>query len=104
MVKKAFLFIEADAEIFLVCERLSLELLAVGEHMASGNPLEEDKRWSGMAGLCRSTMKLSAYTKALSNLAVQTDQLNVTPEDRALLDSLLVSISELMFSQPGQRW
>ena len=39
-----------------------------------------------------------AYARALFNLAVQADQLNVTPDDRALLDSLL-SISELLFRQ-----
>ena len=40
-----------------------------------------------------------AYARALFNLAVQADQLNVTPDDRALLDSLLLSISELLFRQ-----
>ena len=54
-IKKAFLFREADAEKFFTSERLSAELLALGEHMTSGNPLrkrvflEEDEPWSGMA-------------------------------------------------------
>ena len=50
-----------------------------------------------MATLARSTMRLAAYAGALTNLAVQADDLRVSPEDRQLLDSLLLSISELLW-------
>ena len=42
-------------------------------------------------------MRLAAYAGALTNLAVQADDLHVSREDRMLLNSLLLSISELMF-------
>ena len=44
-------------------------------------------------------MCLAAYAGALTNLAVQADDLHVSREDRMLLNSLLLSISELMFKQ-----
>ena len=70
-----------------------------------GNPLrrrqfsEEDKCWTNMSYLTRSSMRLAAYAGALTNLAVQADDLHVSREDRMLLNSLLFSISELMFKQ-----
>ena len=102
---RAFLFQEEDTSRFLASEKLSPELLALGEHMGIANPLrrrqytEEDKRWDIMARLCRSSMRLSAYAGALANLAVQADQLGVSAEDRSLLDSLQLSISELLWKQ-----
>ena len=104
-LSRAFLFREEDTTRFLASEKLSPELLALGEHMGIANPLrrrqytEEDKRWDTMARLCRSSMKLSAYAGALANLAVQADQLGVSAEDRSLLDSLQLSISELLWKQ-----
>ena len=102
---KAFPFRGTDAEKYLAPERLSPELLALGDHMRSGNPFrrrqyqDEDRRWARMADLCRSTMRLAAYTGGLANLAVQADQLAVSPEDRSLLDALFLSLSELLFKQ-----
>ena len=104
-LSRAFLFREEDTTRFLASEKLSPELLALGEHMGIANPLrrrqytEEDKRWDTMARLCRSSMRLSAYAGALANLAVQADQLGVSAEDRSLLDSLQLSISELLWKQ-----
>ena len=88
---------------YLTPEKLSPEVLALAEHFAQGNPLrrkqfsEEDKRWTNIASLTRSSMRLRAYAGALTNLAVQADDLHVSREDRMLLNSLLLSISELMF-------
>ena len=76
-----------------------------GEHVAQGNPLrrkqflDEDRRWTHVSSLARSSMRLAAYAGALTNLAVQADDLRVTREDRMLLNSLLLSISELMWKQ-----
>ena len=104
-LSRAFLFREEDTARFLASEKLSPELLALGEHMGMNNPLrrrqyaDEDKRWDTMARLCRSSMKLSAYAGALANLAVQADQLGMTSEDRSLLDSLQLSIAELLWKQ-----
>ena len=52
-----------------------------------------------MSSLSRSSMRLAAYAGALTNLAVQADDLHVTREDRMLLNSLLLSILELMWKQ-----
>ena len=45
-----------------------------------------------MATFARSSMRLAAYAGALTNLAAQ-------PEDRQLLDSLLLAITELLWKQ-----
>ena len=52
-----------------------------------------------VSSLARSAMRLAAYAGALTNLAVQAYDLRVTREDRMLLNSLLLSISELMWKQ-----
>ena len=104
-LKRAFLFKKEDTARFLASEKLSPELLALGEHLGAGNPLkrrqyvEEDRRWDIMSMLCRSSMRLAAYAGALSNLAVQANQLGVSREDRSLLDSLQLSITELLWKQ-----
>ena len=73
--------------------------------MAQGNPLrrkqfhDEDRRWTHVSSLARSSMRLATYAGALTNLAVQAYDLHVTHEDRMLLNSLLLSISELMWKQ-----
>ena len=100
---RAFAFKKADTDKYFATERLSPELLALGDHLTGGNPLrrrpflEKDKEWCSMATFSRNTMRLAAYAGALANLAVQAEQLNVSPEDRALIDSLSLSIAELQF-------
>ena len=42
-------------------------------------------------------MRLAAYAGALTNLAAQAAERQVTPEDRQLLDSLLLAITELLW-------
>ena len=104
-LRRAFLFQPGDTDKYLSPEKLSPEVLALGEHVAHGNPLrrrqfsEEDKRWTDMSYLTRSSMRLAAYAGALTNLAVQADDLHVSKVDMMLLNSLLFSISELMFKQ-----
>ena len=90
---------------YLEPETLSPELLALGDYVGRANPLrrrsftEEDRRWTHVSVLARSMMRLAAYAGALTNLAVQADDLRVSPEDRQLLDSLLMSISEHLWKQ-----
>ena len=97
------MFQPGDMDKFLTPEKLSPEVLVLGEHVAQGNPLrrkqfsEEDKIWTNIASLTRSSMRLAAYAGALTNLAVQADDLHVSEEDRMLLNSLFLSISELTF-------
>ena len=104
-LRRSFLFQPGDMDKFLSPEKLSPEVLVLGDHVAHGNPLrrkqfsEEDKRWTAMSSLTRSSMRLAAYAGALTNLAVQADDLHVSREDRILLNSLLLSISEVMFGQ-----
>ena len=90
-LRRAFLFQPGDTAKYLAPEKLSPELPALGEHVGQGNPLrriaflEEDKRWTHMSVLARSSIRLAAYAGALTNLALQADDLQVSPEDRAKL-------------------
>ena len=59
----------------------------------------EDKRWTHMATFARSSMRLAAYAGALTNLAAQAAERQVTQEVRQLLDSLLIAITELLWKQ-----
>ena len=52
-----------------------------------------------MATFARSSMRLTAYAGALTNLAAQAAERHVTPEDRQLLDPLLLAITELLWKQ-----
>ena len=105
ILRRSFPFQPGDMDKYLSPEKLSPEVLALGDHVAHGNPLrrkqfsEEDRRWTAMSSLTRSSMRLAAYAGALTNLAVQADDLHVSREDRMLLNSLLLSISEVMFRQ-----
>ena len=108
-MRRAFLFQPGDTAKYLAPEKLSPELLALGEHVAQGNPLrrkaflDEDKCWMHMSSLTRSSMRLAAYAGALTNLVVQADDLRVSQEDRALLSSLLVETvhsSGLLYKAP----
>ena len=104
-LRRSFLFQPGDTAKFLTPEKLSPELLALGDHVSQGNPLqrrafkEESRRWTDVASLARSSMRLAAYAGALSNLAVQADSLQMSQEDRALLSSIMMTISELMWKQ-----
>lgn len=102
---KAFFFQPGDTSKYLAPEKLAPEVLALGEHVAAANPLrrrqyvEEDKKWVRISALTRSSMRLAAYAGALSNLAAQADALHVSQDDRTLLNSLLLTISELSWKQ-----
>ena len=105
ILRRSFRFQPGVMDKFLSPEKLSPEVLALGDHGAHGNPLrrkqfsEEDRRWTAMSSLTRSSRRLAAYAGALTNLAVQADDLHVSREDRMLLNSLLLSISEVMLRQ-----
>ena len=68
--RHAFLFQPGDTEKYLAPEKLSPEVLALGEHVAQGNPLrrkqflDEDRRWTHVSSLVRSSMRLAAYRRS----------------------------------------
>ena len=103
--RRSFLFQPKDTEKYLSPEVSSPEVLALGDHAGRGGLLRqrayltEDKRWTQMATFARSSMRLTAYAGALTNLAAQAAERHVTPEDRQLLDSLLLAITELLWKQ-----
>ena len=104
-LRRAFKFQQGDYEKFLSPEILSPEMLRVADRMPGGNPLrakaytEQDKKWSRMADLSRTSMRLAAYAGAIANLLAQADEFNVSGEDRYALNSVLLSLSEEMWSQ-----
>ena len=75
--------------------------MALGASLAESNPLkanafrEEDIRWARMSEISRSISRLSVYSTALTDLLIRADDLGIKPEDRALIQSLLLLISEL---------
>ena len=105
LLRRAFTFREEDSAKYLDPEKLSPEVVALGEHLGTHNPLKrssyrnQDKLWESMSMYCRSEMRFSAYAGALANLAMQADQLRMTAEDRSLLLSLQLSIAELGWKQ-----
>ena len=102
-LRRSVLFQPKDTDKYLSPEILSPEVLALGDHAGRGGLLHnrayitEDKRWSHMATFARASMRLAAYAGALTNLAAQGAERQVTPEDRQLLDSLLLTITELLW-------
>ena len=104
-IRRAFLFQPKDTEKYFSPEILSPEVIALGDHAGRGGRLRhktyltEDKRWTHMATFARSAMRLAAYAGALTNLAMQAAERQVTQEDRQLLDSLLLAITELLWKQ-----
>ena len=104
-LRRSFLFQPKDTEKYLSPEILSPEVLALGDHAGRGGLLrhraylKEDKRWSHMATFARSSMRLAAYAGAFTNLDAQAAERQVTQEDRQLLDSLLLAITELLWKQ-----
>ena len=71
--RHAFLFQPGDTEKYVAPEKLSPEVLALGEHVAQGNPLrrkqfhDEDRRWTHVSSLARSSMRLAAYAGGCSS-------------------------------------
>ena len=104
-LRRAFKFQQGDYDKFLSPELLSPEILRVADRRPGGNPLrakaytEQDKKWSRMADLSRTSMRLAAYAGAVANLLAQADEFNVSGEDRYALNSVLLSLSEEMWSQ-----
>ena len=61
--------------------------------------MERDKKWTRVADLARTSMRLSAYTGAITNLLAQANELRVSLEDRQTLHEVLLALSEAMWSQ-----
>ena len=55
-----------------------------------------------MSEISRSISRLSVYSTALTDLLIRADDLGIKPEDRAHIQSLLLLISELTFSQASR--
>ena len=78
--------------------------MALGASLAESNPLkakafrEEDMRWTRISQLSRSVARLSVFSVSLSHLLARAD-LGIIPEDRELIQSLLLKISQFLFSQ-----
>ena len=107
-LRKAYRFQHRDFEKFLAPETLSPEILRVADRRPQGNPLrgkyfaDQDKCWMRVSELSRTSMRLSAYGGAISNLLAQADELRVTPEDKRTLHTVLLSLSEAMWSQASR--
>ena len=77
----------------------------MADRKPGGNPLkgkvykETDKKWTKVSEFSRTSMRLSAYTGAIANLLAQADEFSVSQEDRQALHSILLSLSEAMWSQ-----
>ena len=104
-LRKLYRFQPRDFEKFLSPTSLSSEIPRVADRKAGGIPLrgkaytESDKKWSRAEDFARTAMRLSAYAGAVANLIAQADVFRVTPEDRQALDSVLLSLSEALWSQ-----
>ena len=82
--------------------------MALGASLAESNPLkakafrEEDMRWAKMSHLSRSVARLSVFSVSLSHLLVRAEDLGILPEDREHIQSLLLKISQFLFSQASR--
>ena len=59
-------------------------------------------RWAKMSQLTRSVSRLSVFSVALSHLLVRAEELGILPEDRAHIQSLMLKISQYLFSQASR--
>ena len=107
-LRGSYRFQPKDFEKFLSPETLSPEILRVADKKPQGNPLqgkaymERDKKWTRVADLARTSMRLSAYTGAITNLLAQANELRVSLEDRQTLHEVLLVLSEAMWSQAAR--
>ena len=107
-LRRSYRFQPKDFEKFLSPETLSPEILRVADKKPQGNPLkgkaymERDKKWTRVAELARTSMRLSAYTGAITNLLAQANELRVSLEDRQTLHEVLLALSEAMWSQAAR--
>ena len=107
-ISKGFRFQKETAEKYFITEKASLELMALGDSLAESFPLkarafrEEDSRWCRMSDSSRSISRLSVYSTALADLLVRADELDIKPEDHVTIQSLLLAISQLTFTQAAR--
>ena len=107
-LRRSYRFQPKDFEKFLSPETLSPEILRVADKKPQGNPLqgkaymERDKKWTRVADLARTSMRLSAYRGAITNLLARANELPVSLEDRQTLHEVLLELSEAMWSQAAR--
>ena len=79
--------------------------MALGASLAESNPLkakafrEEDMRWAKISDLSRSVARLSVFSVSLSHILARAEELGIIPEDRELIQSLVLKIAQFLFSQ-----
>ena len=84
------------------------ELLALGDECPAGNPLKskairtEHTRWKFISSASRFSLRLAAYSTALSDLLCRADELGVSAEDRRSISDIVAAISENLFSQTAR--
>ena len=59
-------------------------------------------RWAKMSQLTRSVSRLSVFSVTLSHLLVRAEKLGIIPEDREHIQSLMLKISQYLFSQASR--
>ena len=99
---------DAESRSHFDLEAHSPELLALADECPAGNPLKtksfrsEDARWKFVSSASRHSLRLAAYSTALSDLLCRADELGVSPEDRRSVADILASISESLLSQSAR--
>ena len=104
----AFPVSDVQAKSHFVTEVPSPGLLALGDEAVSGNPLKtksfrsEDARWKFVSTASRFSLRLAAFSTALSDLLCRADELGVSADDRRAIADVLAAISEQLFSQSAR--
>ena len=63
---------------------------------------KEDARWKFMSCSARMSLRLSTYSTALLDILTRAEELQVSEEDRFNIRTILITISELLFSQSAR--
>ena len=104
----AFPIADEQAQSHFVTEVPSPELLALGDEAVTGNPIKsksyrsEDSHWKFVSSASRYSLRLAAFSTALSDLLCRADELGVSPDDRRSICDVPVAISERLFSQSAR--
>ena len=62
----------------------------------------EDSRWKFVSTASRFSLRLAAFSTALSDLLCRADELGVSADDRRAIADILAAISEQLFSQSAR--
>ena len=104
----AFPVSDVQAQSHFVTEIPSPGLVALGDEAFGGNPLKsksfrnEDSRWKFISTASRFSLRLAAFSTALSDLLCRADELGVSADDRRAIADVLAAISEQLFSQSAR--